>query len=438
MGLSLHSQIDGQSVISTPESGSVMSLETELLIPWPSITHTLRGVVAATKASDGEHEAIVRAVAAVMNKRYSAPLLHAGSSLGSIDLSLSLRDWILIAASTSLEVDAQHRAKLAVVLTFMSCSGRQGCTVCPEDLDYVWSVVHDALSNSSIPFTVSRSAQGFFAIPLWALLEDGNIDELFRLHVWLPDGKRGNPDLAVHPHQAFAQSWILTGKGRNSTFDAEDADPSTATHAEYALAWSDGNGENKGEAYQVYQKFSTVVNTGKLVRVTPNSSEVHSRNETYVVPSGRLHSSKIDSDALHATLFFFDASRGFQQYAPVLGPVNGPPHVQHRDPAGITTSSLVRMVESVRTWELSYDQGIEHMQRGDCESALRTFRRCLDVCSSDEETFTTPRYRRLALREIESVCEKLDRAELTDTHANGAFHSMALHQQQVDTRMSLL
>lgn len=84
-------------------------------------------------------------------------------------------------------------------------------TVRAVDLAFVWYLICDALSSTLIPYTISRSSQGFLAVPLWSLIKDGNIDELFRFHVWQPDGSRGTPEIAIHKHQSFIQSWILAG-----------------------------------------------------------------------------------------------------------------------------------------------------------------------------------------------------------------------------------
>jgi hypothetical protein len=73
----------------------------------------------------------------------------------------------------------------------------------------------------TIPFKVSRSSQGFYAVPLWSQMKDGDIEELFRLHVWIPDGKERISDSNIHTHQAFAQGWILTGQGTNHFYEIE-------------------------------------------------------------------------------------------------------------------------------------------------------------------------------------------------------------------------
>jgi hypothetical protein len=88
-----------------------------------------------------------------------------------------------------------------------------------SSISFIWPLIHQALTPASSPFTVSRSAGGFLFVPLCSLIVDGNIDELWRLHVWLPGGKRGNEYFGVQGHTAFGQSWILSGEGTNRRWD---------------------------------------------------------------------------------------------------------------------------------------------------------------------------------------------------------------------------
>jgi hypothetical protein len=55
-----------------------------------------------------------------------------------------------------------------------------------------------------IQFKVSRSSQGFYAVPLWSQMKEGEIEKLFRLHVWIPYGKERISESNIHTHQAFA------------------------------------------------------------------------------------------------------------------------------------------------------------------------------------------------------------------------------------------
>ena len=103
---------------------------------------------------------------------------------------------------------SKQLASLALGVGFLREHSRQTNAAAIFTIDetnsaLVWSLIQGALTSSLLPrplCTVSRSAQGFLAVPLCSLIENGDIDDLCRLHGWLPDGQRGNPDLAIHSH----------------------------------------------------------------------------------------------------------------------------------------------------------------------------------------------------------------------------------------------
>lgn len=69
-------------------------------------------------------------------------------------------------------------------------------------------MIHGALTFADtypLPTDASRRVQGFLTVPLGSLSRDGSVDELFRLHPWVPDFERGKPEYAVRSHQSFAQ-----------------------------------------------------------------------------------------------------------------------------------------------------------------------------------------------------------------------------------------
>lgn len=351
------------------------------------VLHTLPGVIAAAKASEE--------TAKLANQL----LTDAGKSL----TLYTLDGWHVV-----LEVDGNdvHRAKhealllsgLALAITFMRHKSRQGLPITPDELGLIWKIIHQALTslNSSATgqrlFAAARSAQGFLTVPLCSLLNGKDIDELFRLHVWLPDGNRGNLDFAVHSHQPFIQAWILAGEGTDHAFKVKPtSDPEQATHAEYTLTWkaaaaapTPGSQENRqgdDKAYKTHQASSTAVNTGNLVRAECIQSTLHKRDTSYTVPAGAHHKSQVSPVSFHATLCFFDAHRGFIRDAPALGPIrNTAPNIQNRDPAGATPSSLASMVESVRIWELLIEQGSSHTRRAELEEGLRCYNTAISMC----------------------------------------------------------
>ena len=258
--------------------------------------------------------------------------------------------------------------------------------------------------------SVSRSAQGFLAVPICSLVENGNIDELFRLHVWLPDGQRGNPDFAIHSHQPFAQSWILAGEGKNHSYDVEHAaDSTSATHAEYALAWSDG--ENLGKSYITIQAYSKVVNTGRLVRAIPTASAVHTRDMSYSMPAAMFHRTDVSPDIVHATLFYFNSHRGFAEDARVLGPRDVESSIQIGNPAAMTAATLASIVDSVRSWEILMIEGQRHAQRAQWEHALRSFNSAASLCQSLKDIPQLTVYRQLVLGKLGITYRRFGRFE---------------------------
>ncbi|KIK17831.1 hypothetical protein PISMIDRAFT_684887 [Pisolithus microcarpus 441] len=261
-------------------------------------------------------------------------------------------------------------------------------------------------------FTASRSSQGFLAAPLCSLLKDGNIDELYRFHIWLPGGQRGNLDFAVHSHQAYAQSWILAGLGNDYRYTFEPVTSlADATHAMYGLSWADG--KNTSAVYKTHQTSSTVVNTGKLGRTTCTAGPtVHTRDMSYYIPSAAFHSTEVAPDILHATLFVFDSHRGFTEDAPVLGPKDTESSTQLRDPAGVTPAALANMVETMRSWEIFKEQGQQYSQRAHWQSALEAFNEALDLCESAPDFPNADRCKQPILAQLEIVFRNLRREDV--------------------------
>jgi tetratricopeptide (TPR) repeat protein len=241
------------------------------------------------------------------------------------------------------------------------------------------------------------------------VVTNGKIEELLRFHVWLPDLARGVEDLAIHAHQPFAQSWTIAGGGTNRIYSIQAASTNEATHAEYVVSWNTSNPKENTKDYHTHQKSSTVVNTGKLVQLSEESSAVHTRNMMYTVAAGAVHKSEIDGDALRATLFLFDSSRGFQAYAPVLGPVDGAPYTQERATANITVLDLVSMVDCVRSWETMHAQGLEDFRAGLWEESLRALRSALHLVEDDPQLL---RYKQAVLGEIGHAYRMLGKYEL--------------------------
>ncbi|KAI1336076.1 hypothetical protein F5Y15DRAFT_408799 [Xylariaceae sp. FL0016] len=282
---------------------------------------------------------------------------------------------------------------LAVSFCLEKCRREQ--TMTSKELDDVWHIIRGCILTPQTRqlFKASRSAQGFWSVPLCSLKKDGNIDQLFRLHVWLPDGKRGNPDFAIHAHQCWAQSWILAGQGSDSAYNVEPSTgPAAATHAEYALVWSDPKGTNVGREYKTHQKFSRIENTKRFVRTAAGASSVHTNGMTYTIPAAAYHTTTVAPDVLHATLFLFDSNRGFKVDAGVLGPKYGDSSTQERDADTVAPTELAKKVEALRDWERVIRRGRRYTNESDMDNAWCAFDEALKIIETQEYFPNAPHY----------------------------------------------
>ncbi|KAF5518006.1 hypothetical protein CGCA056_v011291 [Colletotrichum aenigma] len=376
-----------------------------------SLLRALKGVATATKTGESEVESI---------KRWISSASTAGDPDGEGGVKgLSFDEW-----QRSLEVglqdegeDLQQLASLTLAIAFLRETCRQDRPAHADKLSRCWDLVHGALTCKALTrdlFTASRSAQGSLAVPLCSLLEDGNIDELFRL---LP----------------FAQSWILAGEGKDLLYRVEPVgEAEQATHVEYALAWNDANSKSHSAAYKTHQAYSIVQNTGRLVRATETAEAVHTRNSSYTIPAKSFHRTEVGPDVLHATLLFFDSHRGFFKDAGVLGPKNGNSFAQLRDPAGITPFALAEKVEAVRSWEFHMNEGRQHAQRIEWEHALRSFNNAIELCKSDKSFPNARRYRYLVLSELGNTNRRFGRYETAKNILESSTTEMEPSMQRVE------
>ncbi|KAK4231023.1 hypothetical protein QBC38DRAFT_382758 [Podospora fimiseda] len=358
-------------------------------IPASYVIETLQGIGVAI-----EHHEYVHPVIAWVSSRYPS--------------TSSFSDWCTAIRTDLNKNESRHIACLALGLTFLREISRESLTATPTELAAVWELVYPSLV-ANLSFRASRSAQGFIAVPLCSRLKDGNIDELFRLHVWLPDGNRGNPDFALHSHQPFAQSWVLAGEGHDHSYLTEIVqDPDVASHAEYNVVWNN-SGAEENSTYKTHQTYSMVKKTDRLVRVTPLRSAAHTRNTSYIIPEVQIHRTEVAPDMLHATLFFFDSKRGFKQHAPVLGPKGGQSFKQLRDPGQTTPANLVAIVNALRSWEASIAEGRQHAKKSELEQALRAFNNALHLCQQLKNCPNPTLYRHLTLRELGNMNRRFGR-----------------------------
>ena len=427
---------------ATPTSGnnpivSVANTDHNFQIPRSSLHKVFQGVMVATKTSEVRAEPIIRWIS-------SCGTLRAGDSLNANfldqDCSIttaapSLRTWrTAIVSDFPREEKLQQLARLALGVTCLREKSRLDAPVTPTELGLVWELVHGALTNPLLKDSLSsasRSAQGFISVPLCSLLKDGIIGELFRLHVWLPDGQRGRPDISIHSHQPFAQSWVLAGEGKDHSYKIEPTTKSDfATHAEYTVSWSDG--KDSDSTYRTIQTYSIIKRTERLVHATPIDSVFHSRDMSYTIPAAAFHSTEVPPDTLHATLFYFDSSREFIKDACILGPKNGESFTQLRDPGGVTPALLASKVAYVRNWEDLMKQGHKYAQQGELEEGLRAFNSALSLCESVPDFPNASRYRNLVLGEIGHTNRCFGRYEQAKDILEKTITEMGHSLQQVD------
>ncbi|KFY89944.1 hypothetical protein V498_06244 [Pseudogymnoascus sp. VKM F-4517 (FW-2822)] len=376
----------------------------------------LQGVVDATKASTNiliEAEIWILRIAA--NKGVSSNCVSEASQR----LDFSLNFW-LSAVSNCQQCTGENNGlftmlSLTIAVTSLQQLSRKGIKTSESELSVIWNTICDALTNLALQdsWSPSRSAQGFLSVPLCSIIKEGQIDELFRLHVWLPDYHRGNPDFAIHSHQPFVQSWILAGEGTDRQYQVDRVKhASEATHAEFGLSWSDG--KNLSKEYVTHQLSSVIVNSGKLVQSTEIKSNVHIRNSSYTIPAGVFHCTEVPCNVLHATLFYFDSRRGFIRDAPVLGPINGVPVTQIRDPGGQTPKSLAESVLLVQTWEKFIKEGNKHASAAAWEHSQRAFNSALSLIDGAADLLDLKRYRALTLGELGKTNRRFGRYEVAE------------------------
>jgi tetratricopeptide (TPR) repeat protein len=273
---------------------------------------------------------------------------------------------------------------IALGISILRAESRGAIVTDTKHVAIAWNFIHTALASPCLDssFRSSRSAQGFLAVPLCSIIRDGDIKELFRLHVWLPaDRQRSNVETSIHSHQSFGHSWVLAGEITNRTYAvARDPDRSAATHAEYALTWV--SGEHAGSKYQTHQTSSYIENTGTLVRAELQHSATFTRHLNYTVAAGVYHSSSARPDKFHATLFFFDSGQGFFKDARVLGPCDLRGSEQLRDFETVKPTILADQVHLLRSWEENMIAAEDHAKSARWEDGLKSLEEALLTCAT--------------------------------------------------------
>ncbi|RDA87707.1 hypothetical protein CP532_1762, partial [Ophiocordyceps camponoti-leonardi (nom. inval.)] len=411
------------------------------MIEAPSLVRILQGVAAATK---GPHDCLspvlqwLRSPAPGPRTTAAVGVSGAEEEDQTTSRRLSFNDWQRAIANELSDTDevSYHLLNVALALSLLRERSRQKKPVATVNgLSQCWDLVRGAMTADGPTgdlFTASRNSQGFLTVPLCSILSSqGDIDELFRLHVWLPDQQRGNPDLALHSHQCFGQGWILAGKGEDCVYDVQDAaSPAEATHAEYALAWNDGT--SLDSTYKVHPASSVIKNTGRLIKAIARHTAVHAREASYTIPADVTHRSRVDPQALHATLFFFDSHRGFVKGAGVLGPKDGDTFTHNRAETLSTPRVLAQQVNDVRTWELLMEEGRRHARHTDWEHALRAFDRALSLCQSSQNFPHAAHFRNLTLGKLGDTNRRFGRYEAAKDILESVIAEMSPGAHQVE------
>ncbi|KAM3413738.1 hypothetical protein BST61_g10426 [Cercospora zeina] len=336
-------------------------------------------------------------------------------------------------------------AKVTLGVATLRARSRLQQETSPSEIEFVWQMLYEALTalgEGPKSFRLSRSAQGFIAIPLCSHVKHGRIEELFRLHVWLPDSQRGASGFSIHSHQPYAQSWILAGTSVDHAYSAEPITrPGADDLAIYTIGWADS--KEAVSAYKTHQSFSKVINTHRYIHPGLVRSRIHTANMSYTIRAGEFHRTEVARDRLHATLFFFDSSRGFVDDAPVLGPAHQESSVQVREVEAHSAASLAKAVHALRCWEASMQQSAEHEQKADSEASQHALTEALRVCHESPTLSKVPYYRSKVLIDLSRVHRSMGMypkgAELAERvisegPATGTLHIQALNELGVISR----
>lgn len=332
------------SVVSTP-----IDLKAEVdrfSVPWPEVATIMAGV-RATATGDFDHAP--RIAESALRCRFR------GSSEPLMDRSITGRDLV-----DACEDVTSAAAKALMIRTLAVGLLKQVARPVPPgsaitDLRPLWPLLRSTIEGpTGVPARFIRSPQGFYAMPLMATQECGRLKEMLRLHVWpwhqrerdgddhghvaLPAHTQRPNRLSIHSHRAHATSWVLAGQLENKTYavvPTPHALPGTESVNLFQLSPDDRR------RFSFHQPQSPVTNTGRAAAATPDCSAIFSAGQSYTVAAGEFHETTIDrvTPAPPVSLFFFDATRGWDEDAGVIGPaaLNADPH----PPAAPATSEEI-------------------------------------------------------------------------------------------------
>lgn len=340
-------------------------------------------------------------------------------------------DWHNFLATFVSETDEvlPNILNLGLAVAFLRDCRKQFRTINREDLTILWDFIHKVLISPRSPFplsTVFYDAEGFFIIPICTLTgRNGEGDELYRLHAWLPDSQR-DPDFCIHSCQAAVQIWVLAGDVQCNTFKVESASNfNHATHAELQLANDVGHQNNKN------QNESVLRTTGRMVHAVKTQSSVQIPDTSHCIEPGTWHTLEVAPDALHASIFLLNPRAASEVDTRVLGPKNVDHRVQPPRKFHVTPALLASNINSIRLWEILLDEGKWHARRSEMEDALRVFHTALSRCNTFPGFPNANHYARIVHGELGFTNRCLGRYNLAKEHLEEALKDKSPSRHRV-------
>lgn len=185
------------------------------------------------------------------------------------------------------------------------------------DLISTWKYISNSIKLIPIENTISSiGSQGFLSIPLYRLPSPLEEFDFIRLHIWDDSlnkhfDQKKCEEFSIHSHTFHADSWIITGKIINQTYDYNESE-----NSDFSLF----NVEYNKSINKVNQHTSVAVNQGINLNVKQLSDELHFAGSHYEVLAGHLHKSgHKNSPGISATFFSFTGKNGLDKSI-VLGP----------------------------------------------------------------------------------------------------------------------
>ena len=418
-----------------PEIHSV-AVRSSSQITSSALLDVLLGICAATEAPERTVQRIRQCLSPPSSRMSSSYSSLASEVKGHIQIDSGAKRWFSgwydVIAPFLSEKDEEELVpylNLGLVIAFLRESHHQSKAINRDDLTILWKFVHDALISSGFTHsrsTLSYSAQGSYIIPICNLTrQNGDSDELYRLHIWLPDSHR-NPDFCIHSCQALIQSWILAGDGQYNTFEIEGtSNLEHATHAEFQPV------ESLDPQDKENQDRAILRNTGRLVHAKKTHSSVHTLDTSHRIEPGTWHTLEVSSNSLHAGLFLLTPQLSYGVDERILGPKNIDHRAQPSRQENVTPTLLASSIDSIRLWNILFDDGKWFARQSEMEDALRVFNSALSLCNTVASFPNAAYYARLAHGELGFTNRCLGRYDLAREHLEAASKEMGLTHHRV-------